>query len=150
MVQTARRFHQSKRLENKVEGNKLRQPNVDPFLIAKKKKKDKSAEKPAERCVPNVQRNENACWLLRLCQNASKDESDETGLSVALGVLNTVNEIKTKKSTQADGDDDDFESYCTQMYMGAFAHLRSRNITFILELTAKTSSLVNDDSLTPE
>eukprot|EP00985_Skeletonema_marinoi_P019585 scaffold11300_cov124-Skeletonema_marinoi.AAC.1 len=69
-----------------------------------------------------------------------RERTRRTGLSIALGVLNAVNEIKKKKSMQAEGDDDELEAYCIQMYMGAFAHLRSHNITFILELTRKEDS----------
>jgi hypothetical protein len=137
------RLFEAKTLEKKLAGNKLRQPNVEPYFRIQK-----AASKP-------YSRHGNAYWLLDQCKKHIKDSS-ETPLLLAEAALDAIKKLrKNGKDNENDdenveeGEEEDADSRYN-IFFNSFGHLRSRNVELIMALISKSDELVEDLSLTLE
>ena len=136
------RLFEAKKLEKKLAGNKLRQPNVAPYFRVQK-----AASKP-------YSRHDNAYWLLDQCKKHIKDSS-ETPLLLAEAALDAIKKLRENENAGSEEDDenddeDDDADARYNIFFNSFGHLRSRNVELIMVLNSKSDELVKDLSLTLE
>ena len=138
----------AKKLEKKIESNKLRQPSVEPyFMIQKAASATSSAKGVAPRAESEpYRRHENAFWLLDACKKEAKDPS-ETPLQIAEAALDAIEEIRNTLPSE-DSDEDGFDAH--SVFFKSFSDLGSRSIDLIMTLSNNYDRFVDDTSLTRE
>lgn len=159
-VRSSKRLFTSKKLDDKIQRNKYRQPNVQPYFTTTQKKNESVAtapsaeEKEQEKVIQHAdyKRHENAYFLLNCCDKSKRDQS-ESGLDVAKAVLDAVIEIRKSNDDDCDDEDQDEDGHGSKydtIILKHLGRLKRRDFNLLFDLGAEITLLVEDKTLDHE